>query len=262
MDPYLLTSLPNPEVLRTRRRFTAREKEFTMDLEVWSDIACSWCYVGKRRLEAALAKFDHANEINLVWRSFELDPLAPRLSIDAPFKSAAETVAETRGIPLDQASAVLQLMAEIAARDGLKFHFDRYRTANTFDGHRLLHLASEHNLQSELDEALLRGIFTNGELISDHATLRRLATDCGLPSPEVDDVLAGDRYAEAVRADERTAASFGVSGVPFFIIDRKMAVSGALPPEQLLQFLRRGWGDRSQVHAVMGGTSCGVEGCE
>lgn len=230
-----------------------------MRLEVWSDIACSWCYVGKRRLEAALAQFEHAGEVEVVWRSFELDPAAPVTA--TPGRSSTEVLAELRGISLEHAAALQQRMADLAAEDGLDFHFEHMKLGSTFDAHRLLHLAQEYGLQGVLKERLLRGYFTAGAVISDHATLHGLAAEVGLPEAEVANVLAGDHFADAVRADEQTAAGFGVRAVPFFVIDREIGAAGALPVEEMLGFLRQGWTARPRVPIVVSGEVCGPDGC-
>ncbi len=228
-----------------------------MDVEIWSDIACPWCYVGKRRFEAALEEFEHADQVEVRWRSFELDPAAP----PAREQSGAEHLAAKYGTSLDEARAMEQRMTETAAGDGLDFHFERLRSGNTFDAHRVLHLAREHGRQDAVKERFMRAYLTEGELMSDHATLRRLAAEAGLPEAEVADVLAGDRFAADVHEDEQLAASFGASAVPFFVVDRAVAASGAHPPEAMLQLLRQGWDAKPRIPVVTGGEACGPDGC-
>ena len=228
-----------------------------MNVEIWSDIACPWCYVGKRRFEAALECFKHRAEVEVRWRSFELDPTAPA----ARAGTGAEHLAEKYGTSLEEARAMEQRMTETAAEDGLDFRFDRLRTGNTFDAHRLLHLAHTDGRQDALEERLMRAYLTEGELMGDHATLRRLAVEVGLPEAEVVDVLATDRFAEDVRDDERTAASFGASAVPFFVVDRAVAASGAHSAEALLKLLQQGWDAKPRVPVVAGGDACGPDGC-
>lgn len=228
-----------------------------MDVEVWSDVACSWCYVGKRRLEAALARFEHANRVDVVWRSFELDPAAAL----ADGRSSAGLLAGLRGISLEEALATQRKMASIAAEDGLDLRFERLRPGSTFDAHRLLHLARAHGVQGALGERLMRAHFTDGELVSDHATPRRLAGELDLPEADVGDVLAGDRYADDVREDQRVAAGLGVGSVPFFAVDRTIGASGALPPETMLDLLRRGWAAKPRSPATAEGDTCGTDGC-
>ena len=176
-----------------------------MEIEIWSDIACPWCYVGKRRFEAALARFEHRDDVHVTWRSFELDPDAP------PERTGdrAERLAEKYGMTVEQARAAEQRLTDVATGEGLPFRFDIARSGSTFDGHRLVHLAETHGLQDEMKERLLRAYFTEGELMSDDDTLVRLAGEVGLDEQEVRELLAGDRYADAVRADERTAGELG-----------------------------------------------------
>ncbi len=217
-----------------------------MDVEIWSDVACPWCYIGKRRFEAALERFEHRDEVNVTWRSFELDPGAP----PARTGDRAERLAEKYGMTVQQAREAEQRLTAVAAGEDLPFRFDIARSGNTFDGHRLLHLAETHDRQDAMKERLLRAYFTEGELISDHDTLVRLAVEVGLDQQEVRELLAGERYADEVREDERTARELGISAVPTFVVDRKLGVSGAQPPEALLELLREGWAKRSIASAL------------
>jgi predicted DsbA family dithiol-disulfide isomerase len=226
-------------------------------VEIWSDIACPWCYVGKRRFEAALAAFEHADDVQVTWRSFELDPEAPA---ERPV-SGAEHLAEKYGTSLEQARAMNDRMTEVAAGEGLEFHFERARGGSTFDAHRLVHLAAEHGKQDAMKERLMRGYLGEGELMSDHDALRRLAAEVGLPADEVAELLAGDRFAAAVRDDERTGASLGIRGVPFFVVDRQFGASGAQPPEALGELLRHAWEAQPRIEVVTTGDSCGIDGC-
>ncbi|MCW3041033.1 MAG: DsbA family oxidoreductase [Solirubrobacterales bacterium] len=230
-----------------------------MDVEIWSDIACPWCYVGKRRFEAALSRFEHRDAVSVTYRSFELDPSAPAERTGGN----AQHLAAKYGMSLEQAQGKLDEMTRTAAEDGLEFRFDRARGGNTFDGHRLLHLAAEHGVQDAAKERLMRAYLTDGELISDHATLQRVGEEIGLDAEEVGAMLASDRFADAVRADEETARGFGIQGVPFFVVDRAMGASGAHPPEALLQLLEQGWAARGPepLAVVAEGDSCGVDGC-
>jgi predicted DsbA family dithiol-disulfide isomerase len=229
-----------------------------MHIEIWSDIACPWCYVGKRRFEAALAAFEHRDEVQVTWRSFELDPDAPA---ERPGERAAHLAAKY-GSSIEQARAMEDNMTAVAAGEGLEFRFDIARDGNTFDAHRLLHLAAAHGLQDTLEERLMRAYLGEGELISDHAALERLAVEAGLPADAVRDVLATDHYAAEVRDDQRTARSLGISAVPFFVIDRALGASGAQPPEVLGELLQRGWDARQPaVSVVAEGPTCGVDGC-
>jgi predicted DsbA family dithiol-disulfide isomerase len=216
-----------------------------MELEVWSDIACPWCYIGKRRLEAALENFEHADEVTITWRSFELDPNAPA---ERPGELAGH-LASKYGMAIEQARQSQEGITATAAGEGLNFRLDVARSGNTFDGHRLVHLAAEHGLQAAMKERLMRAYFSEGQLISDPETLVALGIEIGLPESEIRELLAVERFADEVRADEQTAAGLGVSGVPTFIVDRKVGVTGAQPPELILEMLRQGWTRRETVAA-------------
>ena len=211
----------------------------TMKVEIWSDVVCPWCYIGKRRFEAALAKFEHRDEVELVWRSFELDPSTPH-SKDMRGTYAERLARKYRTSP-EQAQGMLDNMTQVAATEGLEFRFDLSRGGNTFDAHRLLHLALERGVQDELKERLDKATFSEGLAVSDHDALAALAVEVGLPEDEVRDVLAGDRYAEAVRADEAAARELDITGVPFFVFDEKFAISGAQPADRLLRVLQRAY---------------------
>jgi predicted DsbA family dithiol-disulfide isomerase len=229
-----------------------------VEVEIWSDIACPWCYIGKRRFEAALAEFEHRDEVNVTWRSFELDPGAP---IERG-GDRAEHLARTYGTSREQAAAMQDHMTSVAAAEGLAFRFDIARSGNTFDGHRLVHLASSLGLGDAMKERLLAAYLCEGQLISDHDVLRRLAESVGVPGDEVVETLASDRFASEVREDEALAASFDISAVPFFVVDRAFGAPGAQPPEILLKLLQRAWDARQpSLEVVSGGDACGPDGC-
>ena len=228
-----------------------------MDVEIWSDIACPWCYIGKRRFEAALAQFEHAADVRVNWRSFELDPAAPH----EREADRATRLAEKYGITVEQAREMEQQLTGTAAGEGLEFRFDIARSGTTFDAHRIVHLAQDHGIQDAMKERLLRAYFSEGKLISDPETLVDLAAEVGLPEAGARATLASDRYAEQVRDDERTALALGISAVPTFVVDRALGASGAHPPEALLELLRQGWADRPQPSVVAGGERCDIDGC-
>jgi predicted DsbA family dithiol-disulfide isomerase len=227
-----------------------------VDVEIWSDIACPWCYIGKRRFEAALAQFEHRDEVRVTWRSFELDPAAPAEREG----DRAARLADKYGMTVERAREMEQHLTDTAAEEGLGFRFDVARSGTTFDAHRLVHLAREHGLQDAMKERLLQAYFTEGELMSDRETLVRLGVQTGLDEDAIRETLAGDRFADEVRADEHAAGQLGISAVPTFVIDRALGASGAHPPDALLELLRRGWENRSSL-VLAGGETCGAEGC-
>jgi predicted DsbA family dithiol-disulfide isomerase len=228
-----------------------------MDVDIWSDIACPWCYIGKRRFEQALERFEHRDDVRVTWRSFELDPEAPAERTG----DLVSRLAAKYGMSVEQARAAQEQLVQTAAAEGLDFRFDIARSGLTFDGHRIIHLAAVHGLGDEMKERLLRAYFTEGELIADHDALQRMAAEVGISKLEARIVLGGDRYADAVRADEAIAQRLGIGAVPTFVVDRRLASSGANPPEQLLSLLRQGWEQRPQVTVPDEGAACGPDGC-
>jgi len=186
-----------------------------MKVEIWSDVVCPWCYVGKRRFESALGRFEHRDQVEVVWRAFELDPSAPPEREGA----YAERLATKYRVDATEARAMIDRMVSTGAADGLELRFDRARPGNTFDAHRLLHLALDRGVQGALKERLLAATFTEGAPIGDADTLAGVAGLAGLDPDEARAVLDGDAYAAEVRADERRAATLGISAVPFFVVD-------------------------------------------
>ena len=208
-----------------------------MKIEIWSDVVCPWCYIGKRNLEVALTGFEHADQVEIEWRSYELDPSTPRraeLSMD-------EVLSRKYGMSQEEAVAANQRMTELAATVGLDYHLDRVQIGNTFDAHRLIHLASHEGRGGAMKERLLQAYFTEGRAVSDRATLAELAADVGLDPDRVAAVLDGDEFGEEVRADEARAMELGSTGVPFFVFDERLGVPGAQPPDVLLRLLQRAW---------------------
>jgi len=203
-------------------------------VDVWSDVACPWCYVGKRRLEAAIAAARPPADVEVVWHSFELDPSA-RPS-DAGISYAAR-LARKYHTSDRAAELMIERMTNTGAADGLDLRFDRIRPTNTFDAHRVIHLALDHGRQDAMKERVMRAYFTEGALVSDHAVLVELAAEIGLDPDDTRDVLASMRYAHEVRTDELEAREIGITGVPFFVIAGRVAVSGAQSPDVLAQAL-------------------------
>ena len=237
-----------------------------MKVEIWSDVVCPWCYIGKRRFEAALAAFAHRDEVEVEWKAFELDPAAESAGASLGGGDYAERLAAKYGTDVAQAQGMVDSMTAAAAAEGLEFRFDRAVRANTADAHQVILLAGERGVQDAVKERLLRAYFTEGEAVGDREVLVRLAAEAGLDAGEVREVLAADRYLREVRAEEAEAAALGVRGVPFFVVDRRYGVSGAQPAEHLLAVLERAWTESRPLTLVPaeGGAAdgaCGPDGC-
>ena len=234
-----------------------------MKIEIWSDVVCPWCYIGKRRLETALTTFEHADEVEIVYRSFELDPSSPRV----PVETVAESLGRKYGGGPEAGQQMVDRVEAVAAEEGLLFRLGEAQRVSTVDAHRVLHLALETGgpaVQSALKEELLAAYFLRAENVADHDLLRRTAEKVGLDAESVDRVLGTDAYADAVEADIREAAALGATGVPFFVIDRTYGVSGAQPAEAFTQVLERSWAETHPTLEHVGhadGDVCGPDGC-
>lgn len=213
-----------------------------MEVEIWSDVVCPWCYLGKRQFEQALDNFGHKDKVQVVYRSFELDPAAPR-GVTTP---TVEVLAQKYGMSPDRARQAQRQMEERATAAGLTFRMDGLRSGNTRDAHRLLHLAKVTGRQDELMERLQRAYFTEQDSIFDHDALTRIAVAAGLAPEDVADVLGSDRYSDHVDTDEAMARSLGATGVPLFVIDRRYGISGAQPAETITDVLERAWSEAGQ----------------
>lgn len=212
-----------------------------MQIEVWSDFGCPFCYIGKHRLEKALESFAHRDEVRVVYRSFELDPGAPKDTES----SIHELLAVKYGLSLQQAQESNQNVAQQAKAEGLTYNFDTIVPTNTFDAHRLAHYAGEQGKAKEMTERLFRAYFTDSLHIGDRDTLVRLAEEVGLSGQEVGNVLQKEAYTEQVREDESEARKLGIRGVPFVVLRGKYAVSGAQPLEIFQGALQRAWEDQA-----------------
>jgi predicted DsbA family dithiol-disulfide isomerase len=229
-------------------------------IEIWSDVVCPWCYIGKRHLEEALAGFAHRDDVQVEYRSFELDPTAP----EVPVETTVEALARKLGTDVPGARRMMTRADGAASAAGLEFHHADTPHARTVDAHRLLHLAKAQGLQAELKEALLAAYFSRGESMGDHAVLRRVAVETGLDPARVDEVLASGEYADAVAVDIAKARAYGAGGVPFYVVDERYGLSGAQPTEVFAQVLDRAWADSHPVLEVVGGpeaAACGPDGC-
>ncbi|HJE60138.1 MAG TPA: DsbA family oxidoreductase [Nocardiopsis listeri] len=198
-----------------------------MRIEVWSDIVCPWCYIGKRRLERALADFEHADEVEVLWRSFQLDPTFPQ-GVSEP---VYDSLAKKMNAPREQVQAMTEQVQQVAAQEGLRYDFAGGVMVNTFDAHRLTHLAREHGLGDAAHERLMNAQLVQGRVLNDVDTLVELAGEIGLETERARTVLEGDEYADQVRADIDDARRLGATGVPFFVLDRALGISGAQPLE-------------------------------
>ncbi|MEI5672480.1 MULTISPECIES: DsbA family oxidoreductase [unclassified Nocardioides] len=233
-----------------------------MQIEIWSDVVCPWCFVGKRRLESALADFEHRDDVEVVYRSFELDPSAPRHGHEL----TTGVIARKYGRSEDEMRDMQQQLIDTAAADGLELRLFENVHTNTIDAHRLLHLALETGgpaLQRELKEALLTSYFTRAEDVGDHDVLTAVAVVTGLDAARVSEVLVSDEYADAVAADIAQARAYGATGVPFFVVDKKYGVSGAQPAAVFAQVLDTAWTEAHPVLQSVGGDAdaCGPDGC-
>ena len=208
-----------------------------MDVEVWSDVVCPWCRIGRAHLAQALARFPHADDVRVIYRSFELDPSAPGVRDD----SIVDQLTRKYGMDAAQVQAMLDTVSERGADVGLEFRFDQARSGSTFDAHRLLHLARQTGQQDALQDRLMAAHFVEGRALGDPGELAEVAVAAGLDPAAVASVLESDAFADAVRQDEHQARTLGVTGVPFFVIDRRLGVSGAQPADVLLSALEQAW---------------------
>ena len=230
-----------------------------MQVEIWSDILCPFCYIGKRRLEKALATFEHAAEVEINWRSFELDPEAnPTPGVNQYARLAAKY-----GKSEEWARQMSANMTQMAAEEGLAFDFDRVVPANSLRAHRLVHLAAQHGQQDAAKERLFKAYLEQGLNINDEAVLTCLGAELDLPAAEVEHLLTSTTFEQEVRHDEYQAHQIGVRGVPYFVFDDKYAVSGAQPTELFQEVLEKVWEEaRPQPMQLTGtaGAACDIDG--
>lgn len=208
-----------------------------MKVDIWSDIACPFCYIGKRNFEKALEQFPHKDQVQVVMHSFELDPNAAKnqnISMD-------QMLAKKYGMPLEKARQMNESVTERAAQAGIHFDLEAAILTNHFDGHRLLHLAKDRGVQSEMQEKLFAAYFSEGKDVSDHSTLIQLGAEAGLKPAEIKDVLETEMYTTEVREDEAVANELGISGVPAFVLAEKYLISGAQPVETFIEALDAAW---------------------
>ncbi len=232
-----------------------------MKIDIWSDIMCPFCYIGKRRLEQALNIFEHKDQVEIIWHSFQLDPEMTA----QPGKTIHQYLAERKGMSLERSVQLHQQMTENALAEGLVYNFDKAIIANSFDAHRLIHLAAKHGLGSAAKEALLKAYFTDGKNISDHNVLMQIGIEIGLRVLEIGEMLNSDLCADEVRADIETAENHGINGVPYFVFDNMYAIWGAQSVAILLDGLQKAWAASHKENNLLtsDGDICKTDGtCE
>ncbi|MFN7100109.1 MAG: DsbA family protein [Flavobacterium sp.] len=234
----------------------------TLKIQIWSDIMCPFCYIGKRRLEAALEQFQYKDAVEIEWKSFQLDANF----VASPDDNLVDHLAEKYRKDTDWAKEMLDNMTQNAANSGLDFHFEKAIMANSLKAHQLLHLAKKYILGDALKELLLKAYLTDGKDVNDNNTLLDLGLAAGLPTAEIEEVLSSDKYVAEVRADIAEANAIGVQGVPFFAFDNKYAVSGAQHVETFVKTLEKVWDEgnfliKPQLLNDVSGDSCGIDGC-
>lgn len=212
------------------------EKE-KLKVEIWSDVMCPFCYIGKRRFEKALSEFEHQDAVEITWKSFQLDPTMQNNT----GQNLYSYLAGRKGISIAQATQMHTQMTAMASELGLEYNFDKAVIGNSFDAHRLSHLAKANGLQDAVEEALFKAYFTDGKNIADRGILVEIGTAIGIDKEQVKQVLASDKYSEEGKRDIHEAGQVGVRGVPFFVLGDKYAVSGAQQAETFLSALKQTW---------------------
>ena len=221
-----------------------------MKVEVWSDIACPFCYIGKRRFEAGLEQFVHKDQVQVVYKSFQLNENA---RTDMEY-DAYDALSARSGMSREEAKTIHERVAKQAKAEGLDLRFDTLQLTNTLDAHRLLHFAAEHGKNNEVAELLFKAYFTECKHVGSHETLIAIAVEAGLDSKATAKMLVSDQFTDEVRADHLEGNRLGVSGVPFYVIDRKYAISGAQPTNVFHKALEKAWNE-SQPLTVLNPTS-------
>ncbi len=235
-----------------------------MKIEIWSDVMCPFCYIGKRNFEKALAQFAEKEKIEIVWKSFQLDASVP----DIATESYEEYLVKRKGLSAEQVKGMLQNVTQMAREAGLDYHFDRSVIVNSLKAHWLIQFAKTRNLGDEAEERLFHAFFTEGKSIADIDTLTQLGVEIGLDATELQVAFTDERYAYQVNQDIQEARQIGVNGVPFFVFNRKYAISGAQPPQAFLETLRKSFDEWQKLNPqpklnIQQGNSCSIDGvCE
>lgn len=232
-----------------------------MKVEIWSDIMCPFCYIGKRNVEAALKQFDEADQIEIEWKSFQLDPTLPQVATD----NQEEYLSKRKGFPVEQIKGMLENVTQTAKQAGLDYHLENSVIVNSFNAHKLIQFAKTKGLGDQAEERLFYAYFTEAKDIANLEVLTQLGTEIGLDETELQTAFTENQYTEKVNQDIEEAKAIGVTGVPFFVFDRKYAVSGAQPPQAFLETLEQSFGEWKEKNPfkklnVSEGESCGVDG--
>jgi predicted DsbA family dithiol-disulfide isomerase len=232
-----------------------------MKIEIWSDVMCPFCYIGKRNFETALEQFSNKNGIEVEWKSFQLDPSLPEVQ-DSNY---TDYLMVSKGLGRPQVEGMLNNVTQMAKGVGLEYDFDRAVMVNSFKAHRVLQLAKMRGLGDAAEERLFRAFFTEGRNIADDDTLLELGKEAGLNETEIRSSLSDERYSDMVKQDIQEARAIGVTGVPFFVFNRKYAVSGAQPPQAFLQTLEKAYAEWREANPeikieVTKGQSCSIDG--
>lgn len=233
-----------------------------MKIEIWSDVVCPFCYIGKRKMEKALQKFPFKEKVEIEWKSFQLNPdQQTKLGV-----STFEDLSKSKGWSMEQTKQITSQVVGMAKAEGLTFDFDKAVVANTKNAHRLIHLAKEFGVQDAMKERLLKAYFTDGLNVDDTDTLIQLGKEVGVPEEKIKPMLESNQYEEAVDQDSYESRQIGVRGVPFFVLDRKFGISGAQPDEVFDQTLEKAWAEYTKNNPVLDiasgsdGESCDVDG--
>lgn len=237
-----------------------------MKVEIWSDVMCPFCYIGKRHFEDAIEKLPFKNKIEVDWKSYQLNPEYHNTNNETVY----EYLSRSKGMPIEQAKQMTKQVVDMATNAGLTIDFDKNIPANTFNAHRLIHLAAKHNLQDLAEEKLFEAHFVNSQNIGEESVLIDLAVEIGLQKSEAEEVLKSDQFAEAVRYDIYESQNLGIRGVPYFVMDRKYGVSGAQPVQAFTDALTQSFTEwkASQPKTTLtslnknNDATCDENGCE
>lgn len=234
-----------------------------LKIQIWSDVMCPFCYIGKRKIEEALSQFENKESVVIEWKSFQLDPNF----VATPNESIVDHLAEKYRRDTDWAQSMIDNMTVNARNSGLDFHFEKAILANSQNAHRLLHLAKRHQLSNEVKELLFKAYLTDGKDVNDWKTLQEIGQKVGLPMEDINQLIDSDIYVNEVRQDQQEAQNLGVTGVPFFVFDNKYAISGAQPTETFLKTLEKSWEEGQfivpiKTELASETNSCTIDGCE